>query len=953
MSESFEMADEDRSEIIAEYLSESDQHIQRLNELLLKAEELLKSGQQVSADDVNAMFRAAHTIKGSSSFLAFTTITHLTHQMETVLDRVRNNELPLTVPIIDVLFSAFDNLNSLLNKLRNEGNDKGEIAETIAKIEVVLSGKSAEKAPVTSPVPQAQPTAAQPEPQPVSPPPSVSAPAEPVAQVPLATSPSSVQQVSNADDVAQYLPAYIEDTEQNIERFNTLLMALEKKDFKKDYLNVLFRLAHTIKGSSGIIKRKDIETLAHRMEDFLSGYRDRGTPPDDDTLAILFKGIDWIKERVDALHQGNNALGDVSEILKEFEKLKNASTLMGNASTSSVSKSASAPAATMINMNDLSAAERNLVQKACGENQNVWRLTASIAASCSMKAMKASIIEERLNKLGVLIKASLPVTQIDDKYPDRIYPQYLFSTMCDQEAIRAHLSMDQVEIVGLEREEINKMSEPVPAAKPTVAASAPVAAVAKEAVKTPVESKAAAVAVNSVEVTSMRIDTRKLDVLMNLAGELVITRARFGQLVSELIDEVSQTKEISARFQEVETSLAQLKMDLREASSAQTQTASPDKFNKFFEHLTNNFLDIRETLTMKSVRGKVYNLDEATSSLDKLSSDIQNAVMQTRMVQIETVFSRFKRLVRDIARDVNKNVALQIYVEDTELDKKIVDELGDPLTHMIRNAVDHGLETKDERAKTNKPDTCTVTLGAMHKGNNICIEISDDGRGINVDRVVQKALDKGLYTQDQLDQMSDRDKINIIFAPGFSTAEKVTGLSGRGVGMDVVKKMIESLNGSVDIETEIGKGSKFFLKIPLTLAIIQALLVVVNDEIFALPLEAVSEIVKVTGKDVYSIEGNATIKLRDHALSLVNLEDVIKIQNVPKKEDVDQQVVVVTDGDEFIGISVDRLIGEDEIVIKSLPEHFGNVRGISGASILGNGRIALILDIATIMRDTQ
>jgi two-component system chemotaxis sensor kinase CheA len=302
---------------------------------------------------------------------------------------------------------------------------------------------------------------------------------------------------------------------------------------------------------------------------------------------------------------------------------------------------------------------------------------------------------------------------------------------------------------------------------------------------------------------------------------------------------------------------------------------------------------------------------------------------------------------------LKKEVNLVIEGEETELDKKIVDSLGDPLTHMVRNAVDHGIESAEVRRKAGKPEVGTAFLRASHKGNSICIEVGDDGKGLDAEKICQSAVKKGVITQDQADRMDTKSKLDLVFAPGFSTAEKVTDVSGRGVGMDVVKNMITSVNGSVDIQTEVGKGTTFIMKIPLTLAIIQALLVVVGKETFAFPLDTVVEIIKIAADDIYSIDGNETVKVRSHALSIVELEHVIHIPSTERDRSVARKIVVVTDGEQQVGIVVDSLIGEDEIVIKSLTDHFAKVRGITGASILGDGRIALILDPITIISSTR
>ncbi|VAX35214.1 Signal transduction histidine kinase CheA [hydrothermal vent metagenome] len=290
---------------------------------------------------------------------------------------------------------------------------------------------------------------------------------------------------------------------------------------------------------------------------------------------------------------------------------------------------------------------------------------------------------------------------------------------------------------------------------------------------------------------------------------------------------------------------------------------------------------------------------------------------------------------------------------ETELDKTVVDSLGDPLTHMIRNACDHGIELPQEREKIGKPEKGTVFLKASYQGNNICIKIEDDGKGLDSEGLAQNALKKGLITEDQKDQLTEREKLNLLFLPGFSTAAKVTGLSGRGVGMDVVKNMITAVNGVVDIETELGKGTSFVLKIPLTLAIIQALLVVIGKEVYALPLESVTEIIKVATDEVYSIDGNDTVKLRDHVLSLIELEEVIGIKGRDRADQKSKKVIVITDGDSQLGVVVDSLIGESEIVIKPLSHHFSNIKGVSGATILGDGQISLILDPSSIVHASK
>lgn len=391
-------------------------------------------------------------------------------------------------------------------------------------------------------------------------------------------------------------------------------------------------------------------------------------------------------------------------------------------------------------------------------------------------------------------------------------------------------------------------------------------------------------ATKAIEQT-IRVDVSRLDSLMNLVGELVLSRNRIAQISSE--------------------------------------------FERKFE---GDYL--------------VEQLIETTSQIGLITTELQLAVMKTRMVPIGKVFNKFPRMIRDLARDLKKDIDLIITGEDTELDKSVVEEIGDPLVHMIRNAVDHGIETPDIRAKKGKPPKGKVHLAAYHEGNHIVIEITDDGQGMDPEKLKKKAIEKKVITAEEAKGMSKEEAFGLIFKPGFSTAEKVTGVSGRGVGMDVVKTNIEKLNGIIAIDSEYGKGSVFKLKLPLTLAIIQALLVEVSGEIFAIPLVSVIETVRINEKEIHNFEGREVLKLRDSVLSLVRLDDVFGIEGSFSQ---DIYVVVVALAEKRIGLVVDRLVGQEEIVIKSLGEYLSGNVGIAGATIMGDGKVRLILDVSGVM----
>lgn len=334
--------------------------------------------------------------------------------------------------------------------------------------------------------------------------------------------------------------------------------------------------------------------------------------------------------------------------------------------------------------------------------------------------------------------------------------------------------------------------------------------------------------------------------------------------------------------------------------------------------------------------------------MDRVTTDLQAVVMKVRMVPVGQVFNRFPRMVRDLSRELNKEVNLIIQGEETELDRTVIDEIGDPLVHLLRNSIDHGIEHPAERQAKGKNAIGEIRLIARHEGNNVIIMVEDDGKGINPDVIKQKALEKGLITQSEADKMEPSEAIRLVFLPGFSTAETVTDVSGRGVGMDAVKTKIESLGGMVDVETKINEGSKFKIRLPLTLAIIQALLVKVCEEIYAIPLGAIDSTINVTSNDIKTIQNQEVILLRGQIIPIVRLANVLNVPNTCVHSQDELFVVIVHMGEHRAGIIVDTLIGQQEIVIKSLGKLLAGIKVIAGATILGNGQVALILDVGAL-----
>ena len=424
--------------------------------------------------------------------------------------------------------------------------------------------------------------------------------------------------------------------------------------------------------------------------------------------------------------------------------------------------------------------------------------------------------------------------------------------------------------------------------KKPAAASAPAAQASAAAPKAAPKQEAKQHQATQVEQT-IRVDVSRLDSLVNLVGELVLSRNRLSQIAGEL----------------------------------------ENKFEN--EYLVEQLLDV-------------------TSAIGMNTTELQLAIMKTRMIAIGKVFNKFPRVVRDIARDTGKEIDLIISGEETELDKQVIESIGDPLLHMIRNSCDHGVETPEVRVAKGKPRTGTVLLSAYHEGNHVVIEIKDDGAGMDPDKLKRKAIEKGVITLDEANNMDDKQAFGLIFKAGFSTAEKITNISGRGVGMDVVRNNIEKLNGIITIDSKINEGSTFFLKLPLTLAIIQALLVEVAGETFAIPLASVVETVRITNEEIHSFEGREVLKLRDRVLSLVRLDEAFALDELEQDE---IYVVVVALAEKQLGFIVDKLIGQEEIVIKSLGEYLGGNPGIAGATITGDGRVRLILDVSGVIEVAQ
>ncbi|MCB1195243.1 chemotaxis protein CheA [bacterium] len=895
---------EEHQEYIRDFLIEGKEHLDVLNQKLLEAESVIKNESHMSEDDLNAMFRAAHTIKGSASFIGLTKIEHLAHEMEAILQLVRQGKIELTLEIIDVLFFAFDTFGLLFQALEESNNDdECDIEESVQKIKSILSNDVPPK---------------------------------------------------EASSSGKYLEEYLVESNQYIADFNELLVAVEKKhgEYNADQVNELFRLMHNIKGSAWVVKAEKITGLAHAMENILSTFRDKHQPLQPEIITLLFDGIDMIASINKSFSEHAESTADISGILDSLNEYYEKITGKQNDSKKVKAK----PRNEFGSLVEVTLSDNELEQY-----KNVLQAVFTVDKTVMLKNIHLILVEEHLRKKGDLISFKHSPDPIEDKFDGEVTVGAVLGTDHEKADIKKTLnSIDGIKIVSLEPVSATdkKVEKPKPVLVEEVTKKTPEQkskVKPKNSITEPDASKNVQAVKNApIELSTIRIDSHKLDNLMNLSGELVIVRAQLARLIHMFDGDIALFRQIASEFEITKSEAKTVQNEFKELNVRTTDET--DKVRKVWSHLeklTEGLGKLEAHIAKNDVANKVHLLDDSIDSLGKIASSIQSGIMQTRMIPVEGVFTRFKRIVRDISKDLGKEVNLVIEGEDTELDKKIVDSLGDPLTHMIRNAIDHGVESPQARAEAGKPETGTVLLRASHKGNNICIEIGDDDKGLDPEKLAEVAVKKGLLTEEQTDALSEKEKMNLIFLPGFSSAQTVTGISGRGVGMDVVKNMITSVNGVVDINSTIGKGTVFTLKIPLTLAIIQVLLVSIGEEIYAVPLEAVLEIIKISDSDIYAVDGNPTIKLRNQVLGLVNIENVIHIKGKNDDSIKAKKVVVLTDGETQLGITVDSLIGEEEIVIKPLTEHFSRVKGITGASILGDGQVALILDPISIIKESK
>ncbi|NGP55518.1 chemotaxis histidine kinase/response regulator CheAY2 [Helicobacter pylori] len=655
------------------------------------------------------------------------------------------------------------------------------------------------------------------------------------------------------DDLQEIMEDFLIEAFEMNEQLDQDLVELEHNPEDLDLLNRIFRVAHTIKGSSSFLNLNILTHLTHNMEDVLNRARKGEIKITPDIMDVVLRSIDLMKTLLVTIRDtgsdtNNGKENEIEEAVKQLQAITSQN-LEGAKETSGTKETP----------------QKENKEEAKEEN-------------------KEEAKEE--NKEN---KAKAPTTEnFSSDNPLADEPDLDYSNMSAEEVeaeierlLNKRQEADKERRAQKKQEDQAKPKQEVIPTKETP--KAPKAETKAKAKTDTEENKAPSIGVEQ----TVRVDVRRLDHLMNLIGELVLGKNRLIRIYS----------------------------DVEERYDGE----------KFLEEL-----------------------NQVVSSISAVTTDLQLAVMKTRMQPVGKVFNKFPRMVRDLSRELGKSIELIIEGEETELDKSIVEEIGDPLIHIIRNSCDHGIEPLEERRRLNKPETGKVQLSAYNEGNHIVIKISDDGKGLDPVMLKEKAIEKGVISERDAESMSDREAFNLIFKPGFSTAKVVSNVSGRGVGMDVVKTNIEKLNGIIEIDSEVGVGTTQKLKIPLTLAIIQALLVGVQEEYYAIPLSSVLETVRISQDEIYTVDGKSVLRLRDEVLSLVRLSDIFKVDAILESNS-DVYVVIIGLADQKIGVIVDYLIGQEEVVIKSLGYYLKNTRGIAGATVRGDGKITLIVDVGAMM----
>ncbi len=701
-------------------------------------------------------------------------------------------------------------------------------------------------------------------------------------------------------DVSQYLEIFIDETNEHIQSLSDNIMALEQEPDNKDVVNEIFRAAHSLKGMAGTMGFKRMQHMTHDMENVFQEVRNDTIKVDSDMIDLLFQCLDAIEGYLENIKEtSDEGTNDNEAIIQKLNGfLQHAEAAAQQGAEAAPAETESAPANDTPEAVDakkfaeavLNDSDKKKIKEALDNGQHVYGMTVYIQKDCLLKAARAFLVFKAVEEFAEIIVYSPSSQDIEDEKFENDFSIFFTTDVELEKVLNAAKAVSEIENAVADEVTAQLLKEDEHAEP-----KAQTTAVEEQKTEAPAPTPAAKAA--SKPSASQKKQSGKPVTSRTVRVDIEKLDALMNQ-VSELIIAKNSLVSLSSN----------------NAAGMQNQS-----------------------------------YQEQIEYLERITTGLHESVMKVRMVPIESVVNKFPRMIRDLSRTLNKKMELVMTGEETELDRTVVDQIGDPLQHLLRNSADHGLESAELRKERGKPEVGTIRLKAFQEGNNVIIEVGDDGNGIDIEAVKAKAIERGIVTPEQAEKLSDKEVIDFLFMPSFSMAKKITDISGRGVGLDVVKSNIEALGGDVEVKSVYGEGSTFTVRLPLTLAIIQALMVIIGGEKYAIALGSIVSIEDIPITEIKYVEAKEVINMRGTVIPIIRLNQLLDI--APPEEDLESlTIVIISKGDKKVGLVVDDLMGQQEIVIKSLGSYIDNsTKIISGATILGDGEVALILDVNTLM----
>lgn len=696
-------------------------------------------------------------------------------------------------------------------------------------------------------------------------------------------------------DVSQYLEIFIDETKEHLQSLNEHILILEKEPENETTIDEIFRAAHSLKGMAGTMGYKKMQGLTHEMENVLSEIRNGNMKATSVLVDVLFRGLDALEEYLTSIQtDGTEGDLDSEDIIRDLNKVldiglgKIKSETDKTTSSSSLADSRS-KANTRNNDKEkfrylkIEEHEKKAMAKAMSLDLNVIGLTIYIHEYCVLKGARAFMINRSLEEHGEIIKLDPSAQDLEDEKYDFDYSAFVITRETPEQLISSAMSVSEVK---------------------------------------------------EVVADYIKLDDDEMKIYLEAIKQ--------DETTASLLKTSSDSGDLKGKS-------APIKKQSSKAVANRSVRVDIEKLDVLMNLVSELIIAKNSLVSSSSSLHDMLDISyfDQIEYLERVTTNLHESVMNVRMVPIESVVNRFPRMIRDLSKSLDKQMELYMTGEETELDRTVIDEIGDPLMHLLRNAADHGLESNEERKRLGKNPVGSIYLDAYQDGNNVIIEVRDDGKGIDLVKIKNKAIERGNITAEQAERMTDKDIIDVLFMASFSTSENVTDVSGRGVGLDVVKTKIEALGGDIIPKTKLGEGSNFIISLPLTLAIIQSLMVTISSEKYALPLGNIQTVENVRSKDIKNVQGKEVLNLRGNVIPIIRLNEILECDNI---QEVDEElVVIVKKGERFAGMVVDDLLGQQEIVIKSIGKYIKNHKIVSGATILGNGEVALILDVNSLV----